>query len=266
MIRTLLTAVVAGVATTVLGLLVVFAALLRIPNRPGGVYDWSARAWARYILAAAGVRVRLHGVHNIGDGAPRVFVANHVSWFDVFALASELPRYRFVAKAELFRIPIFGMGARAVGTVPIQRENRNSAFQSYETAGQMIREGNPVVVFPEGTRGSGYALRPFKKGPFVLAIAAGVPVVPTVVHGTRHILARGEFIVRPGIVDLHFLDPIPTAGLAYSDRDRLAADVHAPMAAAMQQHYGVESPPVVPRAGRRDQTVEPATELGTSHA
>lgn len=258
MIRTLLVAVVAVVATTVLGLLAVGAALLRVPNRPGGIYDWTARAWARFLLAAAGVRVRLHDVHNIGDGAPRVFVANHVSWFDVLALASELPRYRFVAKAELFRVPIFGIGARAVGTVPIQRENRNSAFQSYETAGKLIREGNPVVVFPEGTRGSSYALRPFKKGPFVLAIASGVPVVPTVIHGTRHILARGRFVVRPGIIDLRFLEAVPTAGLSYGDRDKLAADVHVPMAAALREHYGVESPPIILKTARRNQGVEPA--------
>lgn len=242
MIRGVLVAFTIAVATAVCGGLVAIAAVLRVPNKPGGIYDWSARAWARFLLAAAGVRIRLHGTEQLAEGAPRVFVCNHVSWYDVFALASELPRYRFVAKAELFRIPFFGMGARAVGTIPIERENKSAAFQSYEKAGEYIRAGNPVVVFPEGTRGSSYALRPFKKGPFVLAIASRVPIVPTVVYGAMEVLPRKSFRVRPGIVDIHFLEPVPTEGLTYADRDSLAAEVHSRMAVALKEMYGVESP------------------------
>lgn len=248
MIRGFLVAFTIVVATAVCGGIVAVAAALGVPNKPGGIYDWSARAWARFLLAAAGVRIRLHGTEFMGAGEPRVFVSNHVSWYDVFALASELPKYRFVAKAELFRIPLFGAGARAVGTIPIERENRTSAFQSYEKAGQYIRDGNPVVVFPEGTRADSYSLRPFKKGPFVLAIASRVPIVPTIVYGAMEVLPRRSFRVRPGIVDIHFLAPVPTDGLTYADRDTLAAEVHSRMAAALNDIYDVESP--VLKAGR----------------
>src|SRR5207249_2699146 len=95
------------------------------------------------------------------------------SWFDVPALAKILPRYKFVAKAELFKVPIFGRGMRIVGMIEIQRENRKAAFGAYDVAAEKIRSGSSVIVFPEGTRGHAYPLRPFKKGPFVLAIAAG---------------------------------------------------------------------------------------------
>ena len=119
---------------------------------------------------ALGVKVRVHGWDNLQSG-PHIFSSNHISWFDVPALAKILPRYKFVAKAELFKVPIFGRGMRAVGMIEIQRDNRKAAFGAYEMAAEKIRGGSSVVVFPEGTRGHAYPLRPFKKGPFVLAIA-----------------------------------------------------------------------------------------------
>ena len=142
-------------------------------------------------------------------------------------------------------MPLFGGAARAVGTIPIERENRKAAFQSYEEAAVRIRDGRSVVVFPEGTRGWTYEMRPFKKGTFVLAIAAGVPVVPTLIHGTVEVLPRGSFWLRAGRVDVHLLEPVPTAGLTYDDRDRLARDVYARLADAQRALYGVESPPAV---------------------
>jgi 1-acyl-sn-glycerol-3-phosphate acyltransferase len=184
-------------------------------------------------------------------GEPRIYVANHVSWFDVLALAASLPRYNFVAKAELFSVPIFGHGALAVGTIPIERDNRKAAFESYKVAAERIRAGSSVVVYPEGTRGKSYALRPFKKGPFVLAVAAGVPIVPTIVHGSIEVLPRGSFNVRAGTIDIHFLEPVPTAGLTYADRDRLMRTVYERMAAGMRELYGVTSPVLEPRTSER---------------
>jgi 1-acyl-sn-glycerol-3-phosphate acyltransferase len=176
------------------------------------------------MLRAAGVRVRVHGRERLGDGQTGcVFAANHVSWFDVFALAATLPRYSFVAKAELMRIPIFGRGARAVGTIPIERDNRKSAFASYDVAAGIVRSGRPVVVFPEGTRGTSYAIRPFKKGPFVLAIAAGVPIVPLIIHGTIAVMPKGSWRIRSGVVDVHVLEPVSTANATYEVRDARSA-------------------------------------------
>lgn len=246
---TLATFIVLIIWTIVLGTMVIAAASLGVRHRAGNIMDRAPKTWARALLRASQVDVEFHGIDAAtAGGGGHIFVSNHVSWYDVLALAAYLPRYRFVGKAELFRIPIFGPAIRAVGTIPVERENRKAAFASYETAAESIRDGDNVVIFPEGTRGSGYALRPFKKGPFVLAIASQAPVVPTLVHGTVEILPRGSFNVRPGTIHVHFLEPVPTAGMTYDDRDQLALAVHQRMADALHELYGVRSPLVGTRA------------------
>jgi len=238
--RSLLAAIVVLVLTPPFAALVTLGAALHIPERPGGVYWWVPRVWTRALLWAGGVTVRVHGAERMGDGRDsRIFASNHVSWYDVFVLAATLPRYAFVAKAELLRIPIFGPGARAVGTVPIERDNRKSAFASYEAAAAQVRGGRPIVVFPEGTRGRAYPLRPFKKGPFVLAIAAQVPIVPVVIYGTMAVMPKGAWRIRSGVVDVHFLDPVSTTGLTYDNRDTLSATVHERIASVLEREYGV---------------------------
>lgn len=251
MIRTVFAFAVALVITPILGTMVVVASLLGVRDREGAIYDWAPRVWARALLAAAGVRVVVHHPERMRAGTPHVFVSNHVSWFDVFTLAALLPRYKFVGKAELFRIPIFGRAALAAGMIPIERDNRKSAFASYDTAVQRIRSGASVVVYPEGTRGRDYALRPFKKGPFVLATAAQVPVVPTVLFGTIAVQGRDSLRVRSGTVHVHLLDPIDTRGMTYTDRERLSEECWRRMAEALRSEHGIESrPPVRVSAGR----------------
>ncbi len=222
---------------------VLVARLLGLPTGPGTIYERAPRAWARALLALSRTEVVVHGAERMQTGEARIFVSNHVSWYDVLVLLAYLPRYSVVAKAELFRVPIFGPAARAIGTIPIERDNRRAAFQSYEEAGEQIRAGRSVVVFPEGTRGSDYPLRPFKKGPFVLAVAAGVPVVPTLLHGTIEVLPRDSLWMRRGRVHVHLLEPVDAAGHSYADRDALAAAVYARMADALRREYGVDSPP-----------------------
>jgi 1-acyl-sn-glycerol-3-phosphate acyltransferase len=239
--RTLLAALALVTVTPTLGAVVIVAGLLGMRDRPGGIFDWAPRTWCRALLRAAGVRAILHNAERMPLDAPRIYVANHVSWFDIFTLASLLPFYKFVAKAELFRIPLFGSAMRAAGMISIERDNRKSAFASYDRAAERIRRGASVVVFPEGTRGPSYALRPFKKGPFVLAIASHVPVVPCIIHGTIRVFARGSWRVRSGTVNVHFLEPISTSDMTYDDRDRLARETWRRMADAMEREYGITS-------------------------
>ena len=164
-------------------------------------------------------------MENVRSDEPYIFASNHVSWFDVPSLAKVLPRYKFVAKAELFKVPIFGPAMRSVGMIKIQRENRKAAFGAYDVAAERIRAGNSVVVFPEGTRGYAYPLRPFKKGPFVLAIAAGVPIVPIIVHGTIEIIAQGLPLGSSGTIDIHLLEPVKTSAVDYDHREALMQTV-----------------------------------------
>lgn len=239
--RTILVFLTLLTMTPAIGLMVIIASLFGVRDREGSIYDKAPRWWAGLLVRAAGIRVRLHNAERMESGSPRIYVSNHVSWFDVLTLAAVLPRYKFVGKAELFRIPIFGHAARAAGMIAIERENRKSAFESYRVAAERIRAGASVVVFPEGTRGRDYPLRQFKKGPFVLAVAAGVPIVPTIVHGTLDVMPRDTFRVRAGVVDIHFLEAIDADGLTYEDRNRLSRAAWDRMADAMHELYGVES-------------------------
>jgi 1-acyl-sn-glycerol-3-phosphate acyltransferase len=241
--RTMLLFVTAFVVTFVLGMSVIVAAMLGVEHKPGGIFDKAPRWWSSAVLWAVGIRIRVHGMQNIAPSQPYIFASNHVSWFDVPALAKILPRYKFVAKAELFKVPIFGRAMRAAGMVEIQRENRKAAFGAYDVAAERIRAGNSVVVFPEGTRGHAYPLRPFKKGPFVLAIAAGVPIVPIVVHGTIEIMPKGSLWAHPGTIDVHLLEPVSTSGVDYDHREALMQTVRTKMADAMRELYGIEPLP-----------------------
>jgi 1-acyl-sn-glycerol-3-phosphate acyltransferase len=256
--RTLLTVVTMVFVTPLFASVVIVAGLLGVPNRPGGLYDKAPRLWSRIALWLAGVRLVVHDDDVLRQPTPRVFVSNHVSWYDIFTLLAILPRYRFVAKAELFKIPLFGTAARRAGTIPIQRENRKAAFQAYDEAAREIRSGASVVVCPEGTRGDSYALRPFKKGPFVLAIAAEAPVVPLVLYGTREVQRKGSFIIRSGTVHVHFLEEIPTAGMHYEDRDRLADECWRRMAVALEREHGVKSTRTSVRRERNRRSESPS--------
>ena len=237
--RIVLVGLTALIMTALLAPVVIVARLLGAKEGPRSIYAWATRTWARSVLISAGVRARVHHPELLSSAKGAVYISNHVSWFDVFILAAELPRYSFIAKSELRRIPVFGYGAEAAGIVFLDRDNRKAAFESYKLAAKEVERGRSIVVFPEGTRGRDYHLRPFKKGPFVLAIASQCPIIPTIVHGSREVMAKGSFRVRSGTIDVHFLEPIETKGLDYEDRAELMTRVWTRMANAMRDLYGV---------------------------
>lgn len=231
------------IATLTVGTAAVIAGMIGFSDGPRSPYHLFPPWWSKIVLAMSFVRVRVHNRERAFDGHPHIFVANHLSWFDVPVLSSFLPRAKFVTKEELFKLPIFGRAMRAVGMVPIRREGRKAAFGSYDFAAKSVRNGNSIVVFPEGTRGRDYSLRPFKKGPFVLAIASGATIVPVVIHGAHDVLPRGGSLVRPRQVNVHLLEPVSVAGLDYAARDRVAAEVWSRMADELETRYGIRSAP-----------------------
>lgn len=241
LLATLSLAITAPIATLIIGGSCVIAAVFHVKDRAGSIYDLAPRWWSKVVLFVTGVRVRVHNPEIVSKGTAHIFVSNHISWYDIPALASFLPRTKFVAKAELFKIPVFGAAMRAVGMIPIERQNRKAAFAAYDDAAKQIREGNSVIVFPEGTRGLDYTIRPFKKGPFVLAIAAGAPIVPILVHGTLDVIGKGSLLVHPRTVDVHLLEPVSVEGFDYQNRDHLAAIVRGRIAEALRLEYGIES-------------------------
>ena len=229
------------ILTAILGPIVLVAGMFGVEEKPRGIYQKCMHAWCRSILRVAGVSLEVHDGERMSEHEGNVYIANHVSWFDIFALASVIPRYTWIAKSELRRLPLFGRAAEAAGIVFIDRDNKKAAFESYRLAAEDVRRGRSVIICPEGTRGKDYHLRPFKKGPFVLAIASGSPVIPTLVYGTREIMPKGSFFVRSGDVHIHFLEPVPTQGLTYDDRTKLMEIVWSKMANEMQRLYGVHT-------------------------
>jgi 1-acyl-sn-glycerol-3-phosphate acyltransferase len=239
--RTVLAGLMVALSTLILAPTVIVARLLGLSGDEYGVAQWCMRTWARLICYAGGATLVVHNPERMPRDRGAVYAINHVSWFDVFGVASVLERYTFIAKSELRRIPIFGWGAESAGVVFLARENRKAAFESYHSAAIEVEKGRSIVVAPEGTRGYEYALRPFKKGPFVLAIAAKAPVVPVVVYGAREVMAKGSFRVRSGTVHIHFLEPVETAGLGYERRHDVMRQVWERMAACLRDQYGVVS-------------------------
>jgi 1-acyl-sn-glycerol-3-phosphate acyltransferase len=237
--RTILTIAAVWFATILLAPVAIVARILGLSEGPNGVAQWCMRTWAKSMCIAAGVKVVVHHPERILPGRGAVYACNHVSWFDVFSIASVLPRYTFIAKAELKKLPIFGYGAEAAGVVFLARDNRKAAFESYQGAAMEVTAGKNVVVFPEGTRGRDYSLRPFKKGPFVLAIAAQAPVVPVLVFGAREVMPKGTFRVRSNTVHVHFLEAVDTTGLTYDRRHQLMRVVWGRIEAVLRSDYGI---------------------------
>ena len=209
--------------------------LFRIPIPPDSFVGRGGHWWSYWVLKAAGVKVIVRNPERVSRTESRVYVSNHVSWFEIFALATVIRRYRFVAKKEIRSVPLFGRAAGEVAAIYIERNNRKAAFSAYEEAAARIRGGLNVVVFPEGTRGRSYELRPFKKGPFVLAIAAQVPIVPVITWGSKEVQAKGEIAIHSGTIELTFLEPVETKGLTYEDRDALVETVWNRIAAALEE-------------------------------
>lgn len=219
-------------ATVVVGSRIIFAALFK-SSRMNCICDRWPRAWARILLWVAGVEVVLENAEVIDPGVPQILVANHVSWFDVLALAAHIPgRYRFVAKKELAHVPFFGPAWRACGHISIDRQDRKKAIQSLELARERLEEDRPtVIMFPEGTRSETGELQRFKKGAFVLAIQTGVDVVPAAVEGSRAVMRKRSWKIRKGTVRVRFGEPISVRGMEMGDRDALTRQARGAVAA-----------------------------------
>lgn len=207
-------------------------------RKPSEWYTMITRRWARSVIWASGCPLVVHGRENVREGIPQVIASNHISWFDVFALASIIEvQYHFVAKKELLSIPLFGPAMEAAGHITIDRSNRDRAIESLRAAGEKIRHSpGAVVIFPEGTRSRTGRLMPFKKGAFMLAAESGVAIVPTAITGSFEIMRKGSWRITPRPIHIHFLPPIPpreVATLSAAGADPLMDAVRARIAAVV---------------------------------
>lgn len=225
MLRLAWVAIVAVVDTLIVAPLVI---LIGIFQSHSPWIDRLIRRWARVIVGAAGLRVSISGAERIDPTARYIFVANHSSYLDIPCLLISVPQpVRFMAKVSLFKIPIFGQGLRAAGFIPIDRKNRSKAKESLDLAGDRIRKGNSIIIFPEEHRSHTREMRPFQRGAFVLAMKAELPLVPVAINGTFDAFPPTRWSIRPGPVQVSFGAPVETAGLSIRNRDELMDSVRS---------------------------------------
>lgn len=195
-----------------------------------GRKEWGhlcGRLWGNINLRVAGVKVVLNGLEHIDPNQAYIYAANHQSWFDIFAILGKLPvQFRWLAKQELFKIPILGGAMSAIGYIPIDRSDRRKAFESLNRAAAQVQNGTSIVIFPEGTRSPDGVLQSFKKGGFILAIHSQQPLVPISISGSYRILPKqAGWELHPGVIEMTIGRPIPTAGYTTRDRDILISKV-----------------------------------------
>lgn len=186
--------------------------------------DRVVQLWGQISCWMFGVKIKVNGFENVPAGGC-VYLFNHTSFFDVFAMQAALNGFRFGAKIELFKIPIFGFAMRRLGALPIARHKRDEVFKVYEAAQERIHRGEKFALAPEGTRQEEEKLGSFKAGPFVFAINAQAPLVPVVIRGAAAILPKGHWIPNSDVwtreIQIDVLPPVATENFQIKDRPAL---------------------------------------------
>lgn len=217
--------------------------LLGLVDRKGLSLLWVARNWVRWVLASCGVKVEVEGLENVPE--PCVVMSNHQSVFDIAVLLDSFPHevWRFVAKRELLRVPFFGWALALANQVIVDRANNEKSVRSLKAAAVRVRNGESILIFPEGTRRSDAILHDFKSGGFHLAIEAGVPIVPVTVSGSQRVTPKGSLRIESGRVLIRYGVPIATDRLTVDDRNDLKKRVREAILAgydpALQPNRGL---------------------------
>jgi 1-acyl-sn-glycerol-3-phosphate acyltransferase len=204
-------------------------------DKRGDFFRWCPWTWSKCLLWTFGIKVNVKGLENIDLNKPYIFVSNHASMADIPTVMLVLNgKVNIVFNKELTWVPIWGWALRYGPVIMIDRSNPRDAMASIERAGKTIRNGQSVILFPEGTRTSDGKLQPFKRGAFTLAAKSGVPVVPMTINNTFGIMPKGSFIVRQADISVVLEKPISTDGLKSKiDELELMDQVHK----AIEKHY-----------------------------
>ncbi len=217
-------------------LLALSAIFFTMFDSTGRIYHAHARCWGRFALWMAGVELEVIGREKVPTEGPVIFMSNHQGNFDILTMFIAIPRqFAWIAKEELFSIPVFGHSMARAGYIPLDRSDGRRAMKSIEAAAAMIRSGRCVVVFPEGTRTRDGNLLPFKRGGFLLAAKAGVPIVPLTINGSARVNPCKRLELYPGKITIRFADPITPPEGGGSRRDALIEQVKTAIEAGLDR-------------------------------
>jgi 1-acyl-sn-glycerol-3-phosphate acyltransferase len=219
-----------GVYTIVLGTISILSSLV---DSSGDFGHRCARAWAWLILRTTGVRVTVQGLEKLDANRSYVFASNHQSIYDIPIVFASLPyQLRIVSKASLGRFPFLGWHLSRTGHLLVDRANPGAGI--VKKMARLVRGSRSLIVFPEGTRSTTGALGRFKGGMFLVAIDAGLPIVPVSLSGSRHVMLRGRLMTCPGDVMMTIHDPIPTAGAGRGAAREISGRVRDVIATAVE--------------------------------
>jgi 1-acyl-sn-glycerol-3-phosphate acyltransferase len=212
-------------------------AMLLSPVPPRGELAlWIGRLWSRIILGASGVRVRVLHPERLPKSGSYVVTPNHESFYDILVIFTTVPlSLRFLAKRNLFRLPFLGWAIAAAGFVPVDRGDRGRNTSTIDTSLRRLAAGRSLIVFPEETRTRTGDLLPFKGGAALLAIHAGLPILPLGMAGTFRIQRRGGFTITPSEVAVAVGEPIDVRGLTAKDRAAVTRRLRETVAALREE-------------------------------
>lgn len=236
--------VIRGVLTLIIAPIVTFfvSALTLMDARWGRKSKVKVQAFPRFwgwaICRLAGVKVKIEGIHNLDAQQTYIFAGNHCSQFDIFSFQGYFPHdFRWIAKKELFRIPLLGQAMHHAGAIFIDRSHGRQALKSLDDAAKQIAAGDSVLIFPEGTRSPDGFLQEFKTGAILLAIKAGVPIIPIGFNGSYEVLPKKQILPRSGKITIRIGPAIPTDHYKSSDKQVLAHDLHAAVEKLLDDRY-----------------------------
>src|SRR6267142_7149421 len=230
MLRTLFIGIFLSLYIIVVGIpLLIYTVICKNPD---ALY-WAGVRGVMFFVRSVGVRVRVTGLDRIPSGTC-LFVANHTSSADPPAVVGAIPRrIAILLKQSLFRYPIVGQAFQLAQFIPVDRAKHDSAVASVEKAVDAMRSGQSFLIYPEGTRSPDGRLQEFKKGAVVMAIKAGVPIVPMACSGAHLVMEKGSLVIHPGEIVVEFLEPINASQYSLGERDILNERVRMAMAAGL---------------------------------
>src|SRR5881398_182785 len=230
MARTLFVAVFLSLYIIVVGIPLLLWTV--ISRNPAALY-WGGVRGVMFFVRAVGVRVKVSGLERIPSGAC-LFAANHTSSADAPAVVGAIPRrIAILLKKSLFAYPIVGQAFWAAQFIPVNRSARDAAIASVEKAAEALKSGQSFLIYPEGTRSPDGRLQEFKKGAVMMAIKAGVPIVPMVCAGAHRVMEKHSLVIHPGEIVVEFLEPIDASKYSLEERDILNERLRIAMGGAL---------------------------------
>lgn len=191
------------------GLFSLLSVFFSFSDRSGKGQDWCSRNWSRLLFWLSRIKLTSSGLEKLESGRGYVFVSNHMSICDIWAILAYIPfKFRFVAKISLFRVPFLGWHMKRIGYIPVDNRNPRKVLKAYAKAGEKIKNGVSMIIYPEGGRTVEGKIAEFKRGAFMLPRHAKAPIVPVTIIGSHLRLRRGSVIIHPGPMEMIVHEPI----------------------------------------------------------